>query len=320
MSTVYSIGEALIDFIPGERGVRLEQVETFKRVVGGAPANCAAAVRRLGGKSAFIGKLGDDAFGRLIVDKLEEFGVDTSKILLTDRANTALAFVSLRADGNRDFIFYRNPSADMLLEETEIGGDWFKKGDILHFCSVDLIEAPVKYAHIKAISEMKKAGGYISFDPNVRLPLWKDHRLCKSTILEFLRYADIVKVSDEETEFIFGTSDERKCVGFCFEKGAKAVFITKGPRGGAVYTPAFCAACGPFEVEVADTTGAGDTFSGAVLYNLQKAGGLEEFTEEGNLKRVLYFANVAGALATTKKGAFDALPSLEEVEKHLLLL
>ena len=173
--------------------MELKNVVGFKKEAGGAPANVACAVTKLGGSSAFIGKLGMDAFGDFLVDTLNEVGVDTQHVLRTTEANTALAFVSLKADGDRDFSFYRNPSADMLLTEDEIDGDWFAKRDILHYCSVDLIEAPVKYAHLKAIHAMKAAGGLISFDPNVRLPLWANHEQCRQTILQFIPLSHLVK-------------------------------------------------------------------------------------------------------------------------------
>ncbi len=184
MPTVFTIGEALIDFIPAEKGVGLNEVESFSKAAGGAPANVACVVAKLGKQSVFIGKLGADAFGDFLVETLVKTGVDTSRILRTSEANTALAFVSLKADGNRDFSFYRNPSADMLLKEEEIGEGWFMKGDILHFCSVDLIEAPVKYAHLKAIELARQVGARISFDPNVRLPLWHDPEACRRTNLK----------------------------------------------------------------------------------------------------------------------------------------
>src|SRR5690625_3117785 len=195
MGKVITIGEVLIDFIPAIRGSKLKEVESFIKKPGGAPANVAACVSRLGGKSKFIGKVGQDAFGEYLVDILRAEKVDTNDIFYTDEAKTALAFVSLDNSGERDFSFYRNPSADMLLREDEIQADIFEKGDILHFCSVDLIEAPVKYAHLKAIEYAKQNGAIVSFDPNVRLPLWDDETECRQTIKQFIKHADILKLS-----------------------------------------------------------------------------------------------------------------------------
>ncbi|MCC8098059.1 MAG: PfkB family carbohydrate kinase, partial [Eubacterium sp.] len=196
MKYITAIGEALIDFIPEEKGCRLKDVTGFKRVCGGAPANVAAAAALLGGKSRIITKLGKDAFGDYIVDTLNQAGVDTGSVLRTDKANTALAFVALASDGNRDFSFYRNPSADMLLEADEITADMLKDTGILHFCSVDLIEAPVKYAHIKAIELAKSQNAIISFDPNIRLNLWDSAENCVNTIRDFIKYADILIISN----------------------------------------------------------------------------------------------------------------------------
>ena len=212
MKKVISIGEALIDFIPNQKGCELKHVTGFERVVGGAPANVSAVVAKLGGKSNFISKLGEDAFGDHIIEILKDANVNTDYILRTDKANTGLAFVSLKEDGNRDFSFYRNPSSDMLLEESELKQEWFEDCYCLHFCSVDLIECPMKNTHKKAIEYALQNKSIISFDPNVRLPLWDSEESCREAILEFLPLAHIVKISDEELEFITGYNniDEAK--------------------------------------------------------------------------------------------------------------
>jgi len=180
MGILFSIGEILIDFIPRQKGIALKDVASFTRVPGGAPANVAAAVAKFGGAASLITKLGEDAFGDFLLEQMTEFGVRTDKIVRTKEANTGLAFVSLRENGERDFSFYRSPSADLLLKESEIDADWFQQGDFLHFCSVDLVESPIKYAHLKAIGASKARGGILSFDPNVRLPARKSTRLHSS--------------------------------------------------------------------------------------------------------------------------------------------
>ena len=194
MKKVISIGEALIDFIPHEKGVALKDVSNFFRVAGGAPLNVAAAVAKLGGKAQMLTKLGVDGFGDHILEEVSPLGVDVSKVLRTKEANTALAFVSLKEDGERDFSFYRNPSADMLLNESEINKEWFNDCHSLHFCSVDLIDCPMKEAHKKAIDCAIDNNSIISFDPNVRLPLWNSEDECRKAILEFLPFAHIVKI------------------------------------------------------------------------------------------------------------------------------
>ncbi len=194
---------------------------------GGAPANVAATVAKLGGMSSIISKVGHDAFGEFLAEQLKVVGVKTDKLLRTKEANTALAFVSLREDGERDFSFYRNPSADLLFSDNEIEEDWFNEGDILHFCSVDLIESPMKYAHKKAIKQAKDKGCLISFDPNVRLPLWDCPETCRETILEFLPEADLVKIADEELAFVTGIEEEREAIASLFTGRCESRYLYK---------------------------------------------------------------------------------------------
>jgi len=317
MRTVYSIGEALIDFIPQQKGVALKEVTHFERVPGGAPANVAAGIARLGGNSAFVGKLGDDAFGHCIVDALKDCGVDTAHIRMTKQAGTALAFVTLAHDGNRDFAFYRNPAADMLLEPSEVDTTAFCERDILHFGSVDLIEAPVKYAHVEAIRAMRAIGGLISFDPNVRLPLWPDAESCRKAILEFLPLADLVKVSDEELPFLTGNSDEAAAVRCLMVGSVKAVIVTRGPNGAVLYVGEKIVEAPGFSVNVVDTTGAGDAFVAAFLYCLAQYDVALERIGEAELHECLTFSNAAAALTTTGYGAIAAMPSLDDVLNRL---
>jgi fructokinase len=317
MPKVFSIGEALIDFIPNQKGIALKDVNGFEKAPGGAPANVAAAVSKLGGKSAFLGKLGEDSFGDFLIEVLNQVGVDTNYIKRTKEANTALAFVSLKQDGNRDFSFYRNPSADMLLKEDEIEEEWFSKGDVLHFCSVDLIEAPVKYAHIKAIDSIIKKGGIVSFDPNVRLPLWDNPEDCRKTILEFIPLAHILKISDEELEFITGIKDEKSALESLFKGNVKVVIFTRGSEGADIYTKNYEVRVSGTKVSAVDTTGAGDAFIGAVLYKLiDKNIRPEELTRE-DAEELLGFANGVGALTCMKKGAISALPTITQVREFL---
>lgn len=321
MGQLFSIGELLIDFIPVEKGKALKDVSSFERAPGGAPANVAAAVAKLGGQSSMITKLGEDAFGDFLMEQLNEAGVNTDKIFRTKEANTALAFVSLKANGERDFSFYRNPSADLLLTDEEVDEDWFGNGDILHFCSVDLVESPAKQAHVKAIASMKEKGGLISFDPNVRLPLWPNHEECRQTILEFIPKAHLVKVSDEELEFITGINDTDEAIQSLFTGEVKAVIFTKGANGADLYVrgkKTFTST--GYKVDVQDTTGAGDAFIGGFLYQLLMAGvtlsNLEEYLM-ANQEKLLEFANAVGAITTTGKGAISALPAQERLEQFL---
>lgn len=244
--------------------------------------------------------------------------MDTSKIYRTKEANTALAFVSLKKDGNRDFSFYRKPSADMLLCENEIEEEWFNSCGVFHFCSVDLIEAPVKYAHKKALEFAMEKGCIISFDPNVRLPLWNNSEECKKTILEFLPKAHVVKISDEELEFVTGYDDINKAKAFLFKGNCKMFIYTKGSDGAELYTKNEKVTVEGIKTNVIDTTGAGDSFIGAFLYNLLKdrldLKELEELSEY-KLKDYLNFANIYANNSTTKKGAIAAMATKEEIEK-----
>ncbi|MGG3563317.1 carbohydrate kinase [Neobacillus rhizosphaerae] len=317
MGKLFSIGEVLIDFIPLQKGAALKDVVAFERAPGGAPANVAAAVAKYGQKAAMISKVGNDAFGDFLIEKLVEAGVETDKIYRTGEANTALAFVSLKENGERDFSFYRNPSADLLLSEEEIEPAWFKTGDILHFCSVDLVESPMKQAHTKAIAAVSATGGLVSFDPNVRLPLWDDPEDCRKAILEFLPAADIVKVSDEELSFITGIQEESDAIHSLFVGNVKAVVYTKGAAGADLYLKDEIFKSSGYSVEPVDTTGAGDAFIGGFLYQLLELqanpGNVEEVLRR-NAADILRFANASGAFTTTGKGAISALPSKEEVE------
>ena len=316
MKKIISIGEALIDFIPHEKGVALKDVNNFSRVAGGAPLNVAAAVAKLGGKSQMLTKLGMDGFGDHILEEVKPLGVDISKVLRTKEANTALAFVSLKEDGERDFSFYRNPSADMLLNESEIDEDVFKDEGILHFCSVSLIDAPIKEAHRKAIEFAKKHNCLISFDPNVRLPLWESKEACREAILEFLPLSNIVKISDEELEFITGISDETEALNFLMQGDVEVIIYTKGTNGAEFITKERKVFSSSFKVEAQDTTGAGDSFIGSFLYQIAEENNtLESLVtlEEEKIKEILTFSNATAALTVCKRGAIGALPNKDEV-------
>ena len=316
MKKVIDIGEALIDFIPHEKGRALNDVENFLRVPGGAPLNVAAAVAKLGGKSQMLTKLGQDGFGDAILNEVKPLGVDVSRISRTNEANTALAFVSLREDGERDFSFYRNPSADMLLSAEEICVEDFNEKDILHFCSVSLIDAPIKEAHRRAIEIAKEKGCLISFDPNVRLPLWKNPEDCRKAILEFLPLSNIVKISDEELEFITGIKDEKEALDFLLTGDVKVIIYTKGTNGAEFITKERVIFSPSFKVSAQDTTGAGDSFIGSLLYQVAEGEySLEQLVglSEEKVQEILTFSNATAALTVCKKGAIGALPLKEEV-------
>ena len=314
MKKVYTIGEALIDFIPHEIGVPISEVVSFKKMPGGAPANVAAAVSKLGGISSFIGQVGEDSFGYFLRDTLAVNGVDVTHLIHTNEANTALAFVALKEDGERDFIFYRKPSADMLLKKEDVKRIKFSSDDILHFCSVDLIEADVKYAHEEAIRKIKEANGTVCFDPNVRTNLWDDLEAYQKVIQSFISYADILKVSDDEVSFITGETNLEEGIKTLLSESVQLLIVTKGKDGVTFYTKDKEISVQGFNTKAIDTTGAGDSFIGAFLYQfslMEKR--ISKLTAE-ELADMGLFANAAAALVTTKEGAISALPSREEVE------
>ena len=317
MSKLICIGEILIDFIPLEKGVKLKDVVTFERVAGGAPANVAACVSRLGEKAFMISKLGTDAFGDYLIETLNNVGVNTSNVMQTNEANTGLAFVSLDATGNRDFSFYRNPSSDMLLDESEVSEDLFEANDILHFCSVDLINAPVKKAHKRAIKYALDRECIISFDPNVRLPLWDNPLELKETIMEFVPYAHILKISDEELEFITGKNRIEKALPQLFIGNVKIVIYTKGPNGCELYTKRRTFQHNGFIVDAVDTTGSGDSFIGAFLYQLLDAKRTLNNILRSDFDQLIQFSNAVGALVATRKGGIPSMPRINVVNEFI---
>ncbi|MGL4338745.1 MAG: carbohydrate kinase family protein [Turicibacter sp.] len=311
MSKVISIGEALIDFMSDGRG-------GFIKSPGGAPANVAACVAKLGGESQLITKLGNDFFGDFLANTLVMSNIDTSAVFRTDEAKTGLAFVSHTEAGERSFLFYRDPSADMLLNENEMDETWFNQGDILHFCSVNLIDAPVRKAHDKAIELAWKKGCLICFDPNIRLSLWNDHNEYQEVVNKYLDYADVVKISDEELFFITGIEDENLAINQILTRVPMVVY-TKGSKGAQVYTKAYSVTHHGYKTTAVDTTGAGDSFIGAFLYQL----GLQQIRGEFAVdKRKMYdilaFSNAVAMLVVSKKGTIDVMPSLAEVQRVVM--
>lgn len=309
------IGEALIDFIPEVKGQRLKDVPSFRRVAGGAPANVAGAVTKLGIPSKFLTRLGEDPFGDYIEDVFREAGIDTSHIVRGKEGETALAFVSLAADGNRDFKFYRKNSADLLYSEKDIPENVLDDCGMIHFCSVDLVESPMKEAHRKLVRMAIRKNVLVSFDPNLRLSLWEDHEQLKKTVWEFLPSADILKISDEELEFITGYTDMQDAVSVLFEGRVKYVIYTKGKDGAQIYTRNGMVEAPGYSVEVRDTTGAGDSFIGAFLYCILRDGIRDlNGVSPDTLYEYLRFANAYAAYTTTKEGALAAMATGEEMK------
>lgn len=311
-----AIGEALIDLIPDKTGCGFGDVTAFYPKLGGAPANVCGAYTRLGGRSRLLTQLGDDPFGHKILRELDSFGVDVSCISLTDKANTALAFVSLGADGGRTFSFYRNPSADMLYAPGNIRPEYFDDAYALHFCSVDLGDFPMKDAHRAAITAAREKGAIVSFDPNLRFQLWKSKEALKQTVTQFIPLADIIKLSDEELGFICGTENIEKALPSLFTGSVKLVIYTCGGSGAWAYTRNASAFSEGRKVKAIDTTGAGDGFIGSILWKLCSLGvtadSLSELSPD-TLFKCLEFSNEFCSLSVQKPGAIASYPDLNKI-------
>lgn len=312
--TLIAIGEALIDFIPNETGCDFENVTSFHPKVGGAPANVCGAFSVLGGKSKIITQLGDDPFGRKIEKELKNFGIDTSLISFTDKANTALAFVSLEKNGNRTFSFYRNPSADMLFDKEQIADNMFDDAYALHFCSVSLGDFPMKEAHKAAIEIAAKKDTIISFDPNLRFPLWKSKEELNKTVHEFIPLSDIIKISDEELAFLTGEEEIENALPQLFTGNVKLIIYTCGSKGAYAYTKNQKAFSPCQKVNAIDTTGAGDGFIGSFLFGLKSLektkDTLEKITKE-ELEKMLHFSNQFCGESVQHNGAIDSYKKIQ---------
>lgn len=311
---VITLGELLIDFVPTKTGVSLAAAETFIKAPGGAPANVAVGLARLGCKSGFMGKVGADAFGHFLADRLRHEGVDVSELKYDAGALTALAFVSLGADGERDFMFYRQPSADMRHHPSEIKADYLQQAKVFHFGSISLIAEPARSATLKAVKLAQKAGALISYDPNLRLPLWDAPELARTGILSAWNEAHLIKISEEELEFLTGSTDPRAARSL-FHDGLKLLLVTQGARGSYYLSPKGEGKVAGFEVNTVDTTGAGDAFTAAVLSKLSRDQSLLD--DMAALEQTLRYANACAALTTTQRGAIPALPTAQELEAFL---
>lgn len=311
---IICFGELLIDFVPTENGVSLAEAPAFKKAPGGAPANVAAGLAKLGQNAAFLGKVGDDEFGRMLAQVLEDAGVDTSLMSFDTNARTALAFVTLTANGEREFMFYRHPSADMLLTEDEVDMDAIRNASIFHYGSISLIAEPCRSTHLKILDEAKKAGVFLSYDPNLRTPLWNSPEDAKAGIMSIWDTADMIKISDEELEFLTGENSDVSAESLIFE-GLKLLLVTEGANGARYYTPEFKGHVEGIQVKAIDTTGAGDAFVAGLLTKLAQNQAILQ--NQAELEGAIRFANIAGALTATGRGAIPSLPSEAEIKARL---
>lgn len=320
MKTITAIGEALIDFISNDKDVKLKDATSFSKACGGAPANVCTVIAKLGGKAQLLTGVGNDSFGEFIIDELTKANVNTKSIKITSEAKTTLVFVSLDKNGNRDFSFYGNPGADTLFSESDINDGTLADTEILHFGSASLVDSPMKLAHKKAIKIAKDNNIIISFDPNIRLNLWNSESDCLSAVSEFLPFADIVKISDEEADFVTGKSNEEEQIEALFNLGAKMVFYTSGAKGARVITKNIDVFKNSIPVKATDTTGAGDAFMGSMLFCLLKNNysykNLEKISAE-EAERFLDFAVKYSGISVTKKGASSSYVTYDNFQKEL---
>lgn len=315
MADAICLGELLIDFVPTVTGTDLISAPAFKKAPGGAPANVAVGLRRLGVSSAFMGKVGDDAFGHFLARTLAGAGVDTGPLRFSEQARTALAFVSLNADGEREFMFYRHPSADMLFAPEEVDTAAIRAAKLLHYGSISLISEPSRSATLHAVAAARDAGCLVSYDPNLRLALWPDAESARAGLRQGLAQAQVVKISHDEVEFLTGTSDIEEGRQALWHDDMQLLVITRGVAGCVFYTPSLTGEAGSFSVNTVDATGAGDGFVAGLLQGL--LADPEILGDRGRLHALCRFANAVGALATTERGAIPALPDRERVQRFL---
>jgi fructokinase len=315
MSDVVCLGEVLIDFVPTVTPTTLIDAPAFMKAPGGAPANVAVGLARLGVSSAFMGKVGDDAFGHFLVNMLTEAGVEVGPVRFSSEARTALAFVSLRSDGEREFMFYRHPSADMLFAPAEVDADAIRNAKLLHYGTISLISEPSRSATLRAIELAKDAGCIVSCDPNLRLALWPDRAAARDGLLRAIGHAQIVKLSDDELRFLTGSDDPAAAREQLWHDRLKLMVVTLGSAGCVYFTADFDGVVVGFGVEAIDATGAGDGFVAGLLQGLlSDRTGLKE---EARVRAICRTANAVGALTTTERGAIPALPTRARVTRFL---
>lgn len=309
---VVALGELLIDFT--ENGISTQGNPILEANPGGAPCNVLAMLNKLGKKTAFIGKVGNDTFGRQLAEEVQQSGTDTTNLILDDTVHTTLAFVHTFPDGEREFSFYRNPGADMMLKKEEVMADIIKEAKIFHFGTLSSTHEGVRAATRYAIDIAKESGALISFDPNLREPLWDSLEDARKEIEYGLSKCDILKISDNELEFMTGTKDYSKGVEILREQyDIKIIFVTLGKDGSLAYYKDLTSEQPTFsEIKAIEKTGAGDTFEGCALNYLLEHD-FDSLKEE-NLSELLLFANAGASLITTRKGALKVMPDKTEIE------
>jgi fructokinase len=311
MPQAVALGEVLIDFTP--LGVSETGNPVFERNPGGAPANVLSLLSKLGIETAFIGKAGDDMFGSALKNILDKAGIDTSGLILSQKYNTTLAFVELDESGDRSFGFVRKNGADKMLDTCDVNLSLLDGAKVFHFGGVSLTGEPSRTATLNTAREAKKRGLVVSYDPNYRPPLWSGNDAAE-VLREGVKLADILKVSDEECRMLSQKEDLREGTEYLMKTyGVKLVFVTLGAKGAAFRLGGDYKEQKTFDVKTVDTTGAGDAFFGGILYCLLKSGKRLTELETADVDGFMRFANAAGSIVTTKKGAILSMPTLQQI-------
>jgi len=309
---VTALGELLIDFT--ENGVSSQGNPIMEANPGGAPCNVLAMLSKLGHSTAFVGKVGADMFGRRLRQVVADAGIDISGLVEDSTVNTTLAFVHTLEDGDRDFSFYRNPGADMMLTSADVKEELLTDCKVFHFGTLSMTAEGCREATEDSIETAKRGGALISFDPNLREPLWESLDTAKERTVYGLRQCDILKISDNEIEWITGETDYKKAAQQLKEEyGIPLVLVSLGKNGSMALSDGAFAEVPGYKVDTIETTGAGDTFCACVLHYILENGFRDYKKEE--LEEMLDFANAAAAIVTTRKGALAVMPSEEEVNE-----
>lgn len=316
MIDVTALGELLIDFTMVSADG--EGYPTMAAHPGGAPANFLAALAKYGKKTALLGKVGTDTFGRLLGGTLQSAGIETRGLVAADDVFTTLAFVTLDASGDREFSFSRKPGADTCIRFEELDLSLIDEARAFHFGTLSLTDEPARSTTQQAVAYAKAHGKLVTYDPNLRKPLWKNLDEAKEQMLWGLRQADVVKISDEEVQFLFGLNPQEGAAHILKEFGVKLVFVTCGPDGcffknarASGHVP------GMSGIRVVDTTGAGDIFGGSAVYRLLETGKAPEALEEKELREIVSFACTAAGLSTTKHGGIQSVPDIDDVIRSM---
>ena len=311
---VTALGELLIDLT--QNGMSEQGNPILEANPGGAPCNVLACLSKHGHKTAFIGKVGKDGFGEQLTKGLVETGISTEGLQYDTQVHTTLAVVHTYADGDRDFSFYRNPGADMMLKAEEVDEQIIKNSKIFHFGSLSMTDEPCRSAHLHALKIAEEAGCLRSYDPNLRPPLWPNLEVAKENILELMAHCDILKISDNEIHWLSGKEDYDEGIAWLRSQfDIPLIFLTLGKDGSRAYCGDVRTQQAGFKLNTIETTGAGDTFFGSVLHQILEKG-FRPYTKE-ELDEMLRFANAAAALVTTRRGALRVMPSAEEIEAIL---